>query len=46
MEAIDRARASDHDRTLADERPRDGEADPFSRSCDDADFAFEFENHV
>ena len=45
MKLIDRARAGDHYRTLCDERPRDGEADPFARACDDADFACEFEIH-
>ena len=30
---------------LRDERPRDGEADPFPHACHDADFASEFEIH-
>src|SRR5205823_12062213 len=45
MKVIDRARAGDHYGTLGDERPRDGEADPFARACDDADFTCEFEIH-
>ncbi|MGH7248860.1 MAG: hypothetical protein ACREH9_12215 [Pseudomonadota bacterium] len=46
MEVIDRARTGDDDRTLGDERSRDGKANAFARACDDADLAFEFEVHA